>query len=82
MADIVSEEMTLSIENLFVDGDTRAITLKNPKMTSLDTQLENLNSFMQTKNILIGDKDGATFGRIQRVNRIIKDKKYIDLDAT
>lgn len=82
MADIVSEEMTLAIENLFVDGDTRTLTLKNPKMTSLDTQLENLNTFMQTKNILIGDKDGATFGRIQRAKRIVKTKKYIDLQAT
>lgn len=79
MADITTTEQTLVIDNYFVDGDTRTITLKNPKNTSLTSQLEALNLFMQNKNILIGDKDGATFGRIKNATKVTKTKKYVDI---
>lgn len=78
MADIVTQSSTLKIENLFVDGDTRTITLKNPKSGITTGEITSLESFMRTNNIIIGDKYGGTFGRIQSVNKI--DETRINLD--
>lgn len=78
MADIVTQSSTLKIENLFVDGDTRTITLKNPQSEITTGAITALESFMRTNNIIIGDKYGGTFGRIQSVEKI--DETRINLD--
>lgn len=80
MADIVKTEKTLRIDTVFVDGDTRAITLKNPKATIQSSEIAELNAFMQANNILIGDKAQGTFGRIKAATTI--DKQTIQLDIT
>lgn len=79
MADIMKTETTLRIDNLFVDGDTRAITLKNPKDTIQSSEIEALNTWMQTNNIIIGDKAGGTFGRITKVTRIRKNTVTLEI---
>ena len=78
MADVVKTTSNLKIENYFVDGDTRTITLKNPKDTIEASAIADLNSFMQTTGIIIGDKTGATFGKIMKVTKI--DKTQTDFD--
>mgnify|MGYP003291840919 FL=1 len=77
--DTVKRENTMVIENLFVDGDTRNITLKNPKSSIAIADIESLNDFMQANNIIIGDKAGATFGRITKVTRKQKVSTTFDL---
>ncbi len=79
MADIMKTETTLRIDNLFVDGDTRAITLKNPKDTIQSSEIEALNTWMQTNNIIIGDKAGGTFGKIKTVTRIRKNTVTLEI---
>lgn len=79
MSDTFKTSETLKIENLFVDGDTRTITLKNPKDNISVSQITELNSFMQSNNILIGDKTGATFGRIQKVSKRSTHSTTLDL---
>ena len=76
MSDKVTTSHELKIENLFVDGDTRTITLKNPKaiietseITALETLILNGDG---TESILIGDKYGSDFRRIQEVREIIR----------
>lgn len=78
MADMIKTEKTLRIDNVFVDGDTRTITLKNPT-TITSAEITTLNSFMQTNNILIGDKDAGTFGRIKSATTINKQTVLLDL---
>lgn len=79
MADIVTESATLKIENLFVDGDTRTIRLKNPKSQITTGAITDLESFMRTNNIIIGDKYGGTFGRIQSVQKVNETRYSLDL---
>ena len=79
MADIVSSSETLKIENLFVDGDTRTITLKNPKSSITTSDITELNAFCQANNIIIGDRYGGTFARINEVKRVSETKMNLDL---
>ncbi len=79
MADIITHSDTLKIENLFVDGDTRTITLKNPKSQITTQDILDLQTFMRTNNIIIGDKYGGTFGRIESVKRVTETRRNLDL---
>lgn len=79
MANIIRETQTLKLDTLFVDGDTRTITLKNPKQTITTAQITTLNSLIQSGNLLIGDKAGGTFGRIDKVRRVTETKILLDL---
>jgi len=79
MGNIIRETQTLKLDMLFVDGDTRTVTLKNPKQTIESSQIATLNSLIQTGNLLIGDKAGGTFGRIDKVRRVTERKIILDL---
>lgn len=79
MADVIYTSQTIQIENQFVDGDTRTITLKNPKTDIQQSQITELNAFIQANNILLGDKTSATFGRILKVKRITKQERVLDI---
>ena len=79
MADTVKAETTLKIDTLFVDGDTRTITLKNPRSNLSGNDISELNAFMQANNIIIGDKAGATFGRIQKAATVQKNTISLDI---
>lgn len=81
MADIIKNKDELKIENYFVDGDTRTITLKNPKDTIAQADILSLQSFMQSTNIIIGDRSGATFGRINKATKVIKQQIDLDIDS-
>lgn len=79
MADTIKTAQHLIIETVFVDGDTRSITIKNPRSDISQSEIAELNSFMQESNILIGDKDGSTFGRIKKVTRRNSTTTYLDI---
>lgn len=78
MADISSETQTLKFDFLYVDGDTNTLTLKNPKRNISTSDIEDLQTFMRTNNIVVGDRDGGTFGRINGVTRITEYKTDLD----
>ena len=82
MADVTKTSRSLVIENVFVDGDTRSVTLKNPRSDISESQITDLNSFLQETNILIGDKNGSTFGRIKKVTRRDSTTTYLDIEET
>lgn len=85
MADKATTTNELKIENLFVDGDTRTITLKNPKTTISTSEITALETLILngdgSQSILIGDKYGSDFRRIQEVRRIEKTTVDYDLSA-
>ncbi len=79
MPDTLSSSNELKIDNLFVDGDTRTITLKNPKDTITPQEIIALNAQMQSSQIIVGDKWGGAFGRITSVKKVTKETKKLDL---
>ncbi|MBQ4403673.1 MAG: hypothetical protein II857_04620 [Selenomonadaceae bacterium] len=80
MADIVKMASVLNIECAFLDGDTRTITLKNPRSDISASDIESLETFMQTENIIIGDRDSSDFRRIKRAVKRDTTTKYLDLE--
>lgn len=85
MADKTTTTKELKIENLFTDGDTRTITLKNPKETINTSEITALETLILNgtgeESILIGDKYGSDFKRIQEVRRITKTTHEYDISA-
>lgn len=81
MADKIKTTSSLKIDCDFVDGDTRAFSLKNPKSTVSSSDIADLNQFMQINGVIIGDKYSATFLRIATASRITKTTKTLDIDG-
>lgn len=89
MADKTTESYELKFEFLFLDGDTRVLTLKNPKeeittaqITALETLIKDEPETPQDVStpLLIGDKAGSDF---RRINLVTKDTIYkTTLDLT
>lgn len=79
MADTIATSQELKIDNLFVDGDTRVITLKNPKDNIETSQITALNALMQNSQIIIGDKWGGTFGRITSVKKVTTTRQKLEI---
>lgn len=81
MSDAVTYTNDLRFEALFIDGDTRTFSVKNPKATIRDSDIVALNQYMQTNNILVGDKYGGRFGRILEATKINRTTVSLDLDT-
>lgn len=79
MADIVKTASLLNIECVFLDGDTRTITMKNPRGNISSSDIENLETFMQTENIIIGDRDSSDFRKIKKAVKRETTTAYLDL---
>lgn len=82
MADTVSYSNELKFEALFVDGDTRTFSVKNPKATVRDSDIVRLNTYLQESNLLIGDKYGSRFGRLKTASTVNKTTVNLDLETT
>ena len=79
MADIVKTASLLNIECVFLDGDTRTITLKNPRSNVSSSDIENLETFMETNQIIIGDRDSSDFRKIKKAVKRNTTTTYLDL---
>lgn len=80
MADTISQGRELKIVTMFVDGDTRTFNMKDPKSNISQSDIANLNTFMQANNILIGDKYGGRFGKIMTASTVDKATVTLDLE--
>ena len=84
MADVIKTESTLQIVADFVDGDTRTISIDNPKAAYSEAQfasaVKDFASYCKTNNVLIGDKAGADFATISSVKIISNTENTLDLD--
>jgi len=79
MADTVKTSTSLNIECVFLDGDTRTITLKHPRSDISASDIENLKSFMETNQIIIGDRDSSDFLKIKKAVKRNTTTNYLDL---
>lgn len=82
MADTVSYSKELKIETMFVDGDTRTFNVKDPKSNISQSDIATLNAWMNTNNIMIGDKYGGRFGKITKASTVDKSTVTLDLETT
>lgn len=80
MADTTTYANDLKFEALFVDGDTRTFSVRNPKATIRDSDIVRLNAYMQENNILVGDKYGSRFGRIKQASTVRRTTVNLDLE--
>ena len=81
MADTTSNSRELKVITMFVDGDTRTFSMKDPKSNISQSDIANLNTFMQTNNILVGDKYGGRFGKITEASTVYKTTTNLDLET-
>ncbi len=85
MANKTTTTDELKIENLFTDGDTRTITLKNPKDTITTEEITALETLIKNgtgeASLLIGDKYGSDFKQIWTVKRVNKTTTEYDISA-
>ena len=80
MADMIKTSTVLNIECVFNDGDTRTITLKNPRSNVSASDIENLESFMLENKIIIGDRDSFDFKKIRKAVKRETTTRYLDLE--
>ena len=78
--DTLKTSASLVIECVFNDGDTRTITLKNPRSDISSTDIENLDSFMIENHIIIGDRDSSDFRKIRKAAIRNTTTSYLDLE--
>lgn len=81
MADKVKQTQSLIIEVKFLDGDTRTITLRNPKSDITTSEITELETFLETSNILIGDRDSSDFSKIKKVLKRDSFTTILDLES-
>lgn len=81
MADTVQYSQDLKIEAMFVDGDTRTFSIKDPKSNVSQSEIAELNEYMQTNNVLIGDKYGGRFGKLTTATVVDKSVVTLDLET-
>lgn len=81
MADKQTTSYDLKFEWLFQDGDTRTFTMKNPKAEITTEEITALNTLILNEGnpLLIGDKAGANFRRINTVVRVTSTTTTLDL---
>lgn len=77
--DTATSSNELKIEYLFVDEDTRIQKIKNPRESLSKSDIEELNAWLQANNVVIGDKNGATFARIKKATKVETTKTELDL---
>lgn len=78
MADVSTTTSQLKIDTYYVDGDTRVITLKNPKGTISTSEITDLEAYMRANNVIVGDKMAGTFGKISSIIKVTEGRTYLD----
>lgn len=82
MADININSSVFRFKFLFVDGDDRTFNMSNAiNDTITREEILNLQTYIQENNLILGDKTGATFGRIGTVVRVNTHRHVLDISG-
>lgn len=79
MADKITQNSTLNLNAVFYDGDTRAISLDNPKANITAAQIKALAATTKTTQAIIGDKGSAAFVGFDAAEVLNKKTTQFDL---
>lgn len=66
MALEIKHEQIAKIDFYFVDGDTRTQTVNYARNDITASEIRELQTMIQQGNLIIGDKNQATFGKISK----------------
>lgn len=66
----------------FFDGDTRTLTIPNPKSDLDKEDITDLETVIKTDNLILGDKANAGFSKITSAKKIQKDSVKITFKYT
>lgn len=61
MADKITQTSELKLEAKFYDGDTRTLTIENPKSTVDKAAVKAFEATAKETQAILGDKTGAAF---------------------
>ena len=78
MADTIKSASELKILSKYVDGDTRTLTLDDPKDNLTAEQINAVGSVVRANNFILGDKGGADFLEFDTAR--VVEKKITQLD--
>lgn len=82
MAITYTQDSILKMEFYFVDGDTRTQNINNARSDVTSSEIRELQTMIREGNLLIGDKNQATFGKISKVTHTSRlTWKGIDADV-
>lgn len=84
MADTTTTTQELLIDTLYIDGDTRRVTMKNPRDDITEQEILELETLILNggqSTLLVGDKTGAPFRRINKVTARATTTLTLDLTA-
>ena len=79
MADTVKSSSELKLVYDFYDGDTRTMTLENPKSNLTSASIKAVATLAAATHPIIGDKGGAAVVGISNAKTISKTTTYLDL---
>lgn len=80
MADTVQTASALNIELGFVDGDTRTLSIADPKTSiNLGAAAASIGAYVKDNNLLIGDKAGAASAGIRSAKLVTNKTTKLDL---
>ena len=79
MADTRKETFALKIKLGFADGDTRNVSLDNPRNDLQASEIHELSNFIKNNNLLLGDKYGADSAGILTADVVESTKIILDI---
>lgn len=79
MADIRKNTYILKIKLGFSDGDTRLISLDNPRNNLTADEVHEVSNFIKENNLLIGDKYGSDSAGILTADIVEASKLTLDI---
>lgn len=79
MNDTISSSDILQLEFGFVDGDSRKQNIPMPLETLTENDIISLNTWIESNQVIIGDKFGASTTGINSATIIKTTKKKLDI---
>ena len=80
MADTVKSTSALQLEFSFSDGDTRTVSIDEPKTSiNLGATAAQIGSYVKEHNILLGDKTGANSKGLQNARLVNQTTTKLDI---
>lgn len=79
MADTITSAKSLKIEVAFFDGDTRTITLTNPRSDIEESDVRDVETYAVQNELLIGDKAGASITGFAHATVVDTTRRQLDI---
>lgn len=79
MADTIKSSSELKLESYYSDGDTRTLTVDNPKANITAADINAVATVAKNTQAILGDKGGADFVRFNSAKKTTATRIELDL---